>query len=62
MNEDQKSFREFKSEWTLNYEHEDYFLDYVRFGCHETAFEKWLKSQRLFIKRYAGGRVESELA
>lgn len=46
------SFREYKSDYSF-YENEDLFLDSKQFGCHETEFEKWLKAQRLFIKRYS---------
>ena len=45
------SFREYKADYSL-YTVEDFFLDESRFGCNETEFEKWLKSQRLFIKRF----------
>ncbi|BBM67883.1 hypothetical protein VA249_45290 (plasmid) [Vibrio alfacsensis] len=46
------SFRDYKSAWTLCPE-DDLFIDTEQYGCHEDEFEKWLKSQRLFIKRFA---------
>ncbi len=46
------SFQEFKSEYSFQQPAEDYFLDELHLGCNETEFEKWLKSQRLFIKRF----------
>lgn len=46
------SFREYKSDYTFCGT-DDLFTDTSRFGCIETEFEKWLKSQRLFIKRFA---------
>ncbi|NOI32254.1 hypothetical protein [Vibrio coralliilyticus] len=45
-------FGEYKSDYSF-YENEDLFLDSSQYGCHETEFEKWLKTQRLFIKRYS---------
>lgn len=52
MNPRDVSFQEYKSQWTLTHEHEDFFLDVEQYGCHETTFERWLKRQRMFIKRY----------
>lgn len=48
------SFRNYKSEWGfIESLHHDFFFETQQFGCHESEFEKWLKNQRLFIKRYA---------
>ncbi len=48
------SFRNYKSEWGFIADNSlDYFFETQLFGCHETEFEKWLKRQRLFVKRYS---------
>lgn len=47
-----QTFREYKSECSLYGASEDFFLDNRQFGCFEGEFEKWLKHQRLFVKRY----------
>lgn len=55
MNNSVLSFREYKSAASLYGLSQDLFFESEasKFGCIETEFEKWLKSQRLFIKRFA---------
>lgn len=62
MNAVTKNFLEFKSEWTFQHEHEDYFLDKSNIGCHEASFENWLKNKRLFIMRYTVNSLDWKLA
>jgi hypothetical protein len=51
------TFMAFKAECSLQPEG-DYFIDMTKYGCNETEFEKWLKSQRLFVKRFGQESVE----
>lgn len=53
------SFLEYKSLYSFSEAHEDYFHETTgeKFGCTEDKFWKWLRTQRLFIKRYAGDAV-----
>jgi hypothetical protein len=55
------SFREYKSECSLNLLHEDLFLDTEasKYGCYEDDFLEWLREQRLFIKRFATANAET---
>lgn len=53
------SFRQYKSEYSLYGLSEDYFVDTKDFGCSESEFEKWLKLQRMFIKRYTEQTLKS---
>lgn len=59
MSKELVSFQDFKGQWTLQDECDDLFLDTATYGCHEGAFEKWLKNQRLFVKRYTENSKKS---
>ncbi len=54
------TFRKYKSDYSFALPTENYFQYDELYGCNESEFEKWLRKQRLFIKRFSQPNVPLE--